>query len=200
MVMFPSTLGGGNWSGLSYDASSGLAFTNIMNLGQVARMERRIDPSSGAVTYKRTSPWGSPYGRFWNPKTKVPCSTPPFGELVAVDLNRGTVVWRVPLGVFDDLAERGFDKTGTPNIGGSIVTAGGVVFVGATIDKRFRAFDTRSGAQLWETMLEASAHATPMTFMGRDGVQYVVVAAGGNGLLASEPGSKIVAFALPRER
>ena len=197
MVMFPSTLGGGNWSGLSYDASRGFVYTNIMNLGQVARMERRTDPATGPMTYKRTGPWGSPYGRFWNPQTKVPCSAPPFGELVAVDVNKAEIVWRVPLGVFDDLAKRGFGRTGTPNIGGTIVTAAGLVFVGATIDGRFRAFDAGAGTLLWETRLEASAHATPMSFMGRDGRQYVVIAAGGNGLLASPPGSKVVAFALP---
>jgi quinoprotein glucose dehydrogenase len=102
----------------------------------------------------------------------------------------------VPLGVFDDLAARGFAKTGAPNIGGTIATASGVVFIGGTIDKRFRAFDAETGAELWQTMLEASAHATPMTFMGRDGRQYVVVAAGGDGLLASPKGTKVVAFAL----
>jgi quinoprotein glucose dehydrogenase len=199
MVTFPSTLGGGNWSGLSYDPGRGLLFTNIMNLGQVARMQPRTDPVTGAVTYARTSPWGSPYARFWNPETKVPCSAPPFGELVAVDVNRAAVVWRVPLGVFDDLKARGFDRTGTPNIGGTIATATGLVFVGASIDRRFRAFDAATGALVWETTLEASAHATPMTFLGRDGRQYVVVAAGGDGLLQSAPGSKIVAFALPRK-
>jgi quinoprotein glucose dehydrogenase len=116
---------------------------------------------------------------------------------VAVDVNRAVVVWRVPLGVFDDLAARGFGNTGAPNIGGTIATAAGLVFIGGTIDKRFRAFDAQTGAQLWETTLEASAHATPMTFMGRDRRQYVVIAAGGNGLLVSKPGTKIVAFALP---
>ena len=198
MVMFPSTLGGGNWSGLSYDPTRGWVYANIMNLGQVARMERRTDAKPGEAPYKRTSPWNSAYARFWNPDTRMPCSAPPFGELVAVDVNKGEIVWRVPLGVFDDLKRRGFDRTGTPNIGGTIVTAGGLVFIGATIDKRFRAFDAQSGAQLWETELEASAHATPMTFMGRDNRQYVVVAAGGNGILRSEPGKSIVAFALPR--
>jgi glucose dehydrogenase len=201
MVMFPSTLGGGNWSGLSYDAARGLVFTNIMNLGQVARMEQRIDAAgdrrSDRSPYERTSPWGSAYARFWNPQTKIPCSAPPFGELVAVDVNKASVAWRVPLGVFDDLKTRGFDKTGTPNIGGTIATAGGLVFVGATIDRRFRAFNAQTGALLWETMLDASAHATPMTFMGRDARQYVVVAATGDGLLLSTPGRRIVAFALP---
>lgn len=198
MVMFPSTLGGGNWSGLSYDASRSLVFTNIMNLGQVGRMARRVNPATGAETYARTSPWASAYARFWNPKTKLPCSAPPFGELIAIDVNRAAVAWRVPLGVFDDLKARGFDRTGSPNIGGTIATASGVVFIAATIDERFRAFDADSGAALWETRLDASGHATPMTFMGRDGRQYVVIAAGGNGLLASPVGSKVVAFALPR--
>lgn len=197
MVMFPSTLGGGNWSGLSYDATRRLLFTNVMNLGQVGRMESRTDPATGTVTYRRTSPWGTPYGRFWNPDTKVPCSAPPFGELVAVDVNRAAVRWRVPLGVFDDLKARGFGATGTPGLGGTMTTAAGLVFVGASIDRRFRAFDAETGAMVWETTLEASAHATPMTFLGKDGRQYVVIAAGGGGFFASPPGTKVVAFALP---
>jgi quinoprotein glucose dehydrogenase len=199
MVMFPSTLGGGNWSGLSYDARRGLVFTNVMNLGQVARMEARENPGAGEPGYRRTGPWGSAYGRFWNPRTRIPCSAPPFGELIAIDVNKAAIAWRVPLGVFDDLKARGFDRTGTPNIGGSIATAAGLVFIGATIDNRFRAFDADSGALLWETSLDASAHATPMTFLGRDHRQYVVVAAGGDGLLQSAKGTKIVAFALPAD-
>jgi glucose dehydrogenase len=196
MVTFPSTLGGGNWSGLSYDPTRRLVFANVMNLGQVARLERRSRPAAGEVEYKRTTPWGRPIGRFWNPENRIPCSAPPFGELVAVDIDRAEIVWRVPLGEFDDLKARGFPHTGTPNIGGTIATAAGVVFIGGTIDARFRAFDADTGALLWETALEASAHATPMTFMGRNGRQYVVVAAGGDGLLVSPPGSTIVAFAL----
>ena len=198
MVMFPSTLGGGNWSGLSFDPASGLAFTNIMNLGQVARMEPRPDGAVERGAYRRTSPWGTAYARFWDPKTKLPCSAPPFGELVAVDVNRAAVVWRTPLGVFDDLREKGFANTGSPNIGGSIVTASGVLFIAATIDRRFRAFDARTGTLLWETTLDAAGHATPMTFMGRDKRQYVVIAATGNGLLQSAPGRTIVAFARRR--
>lgn len=200
MVTFPSTLGGGNWSGLSYDPGRGLVFTNIMNLGQVARMERRTDPRTGATTYERTTPWNRTIGRFWNLETRVPCSAPPFGELVAVNVNTASVAWRVPLGVFDDLKARGFGATGTPNMGGTIALADGVIFVGGTIDRRFRAFDAETGKLLWETMLEASAHATPMTYQGRDGRQYVAIAAGGGGILRSEPGSKVVAFALPRAR
>ena len=126
MVTFPSTLGGGNWSGLSYDPGRGLMFTNIMNLGQVARMERRTDAATGASTFERTTPWNRPIGRFWNLETRIPCSAPPFGELVAVNVNTAAIAWRVPLGVFDDLKARGFDKTGTPNMGGTIATAEGL--------------------------------------------------------------------------
>ena len=197
MVTFPSTLGGGNWSGLSFDPRRGLVFTNIMNLGQVAGMERRTDARTGASTYERTTPWNRTIGRFWNLETRVPCSAPPFGELVAVNVNTASIAWRVPLGVFDDLKARGFGATGTPNMGGTIALADGVIFIGGTIDRRFRAFDAETGTLLWETTLEASAHATPMTYQGRDGRQYVAIAAGGGGILRSEPGSKIVAFALP---
>ena len=197
MLTFPSTLGGGNWSGLSHDPGRGLIFTNIMNLGQVARMERRTDAATGAATFERTTPWNRPIGRFWNLETRIPCSAPPFGELLAIDVKTAAIVWRVPLGVFDDLKARGFDKTGAPNMGGTIATAEGLIFVGGTIDKRFRAFDSETGAMLWETTLEASAHATPMTYRGKDGRQYVAIAAGGGGILRSEAGSKVVAFALP---
>ena len=197
-VMFPSTLGGGNWSSFSYDPVRRRLFTNIMNLAQVARMEPRTGDTAGRVPYRRTSPWGSAYARFWNPETKVPCSAPPFGELVALDVDTAQVTWRVPLGVFDDLQARGFPDTGTPNIGGTIATASGLVFVAASIDRRFRAFDADSGKLLWDARLPASGHATPLTYVGRDGRQFVVIAAGGDGLLQSPVGNAIVAFALPK--
>ena len=198
MVTFPSTLGGGNWNGLSYDPTQGLVFTSVMNLGQVAKMVQGTPRGSSAATWIRRSPWGGAVGRFWNPENRIPCSAPPFGELVAVDVNRGEIAWRVPIGVFDSLKDKGFGNTGTPNIGGSIATASGLLFIGATIDCRFRAFESRTGKQLWETQLDACAHSVPMTFMGKDRRQYVVVAAGGGSFLGAAPGSKIFAFALPR--
>ena len=198
MLTFPSTLGGGNWNGLAYDAARGLLFTNVMNIGQVARMQQGKD-RSGQLAWLRSSPFGGPVGRFWNPETKVPCSAPPFGELVAVNVNTGEVAWKVPFGVVDALREQGITiPTGNLNMGGPMVTASGLLFVGATIDKRFRAFDSQTGRQLWEVPLEASAHSVPMSFMGKDGRQYVVVAAGGGSFLGSPPGTKIVAFALPK--
>jgi len=196
MVTFPSTLGGGNWNGLAYDPNLGLVFTNVMNLGQVARMTEGKD-RSGVATWVRTTPWGGTVGRFWNPENKIPCSAAPFGELVAVDVNTGDIAWKVPLGFVEELKAKGISNTGALNIGGPMVTASGLIFVGASTDRRFRAFDSRSGQQLWETELEASAHSVPMTFMGKSGRQYVVVAAGGGSFLGSPPGTKIIAFALP---
>lgn len=197
MVTFPSTLGGGNWNGLAYDPTLGLLFTNVMNLGQVAGMRLGQDRRSGDTTYLRVTPWGGVVGRFWNPENKIPCSAPPFGELVAVDVNKGEIAWHVPIGFVEQLKAQGISNTGALNIGGPMVTASGLIFVGATTDKRFRAFDSRTGQQLWETELEASAHSVPMTFMGKDGRQYVVVAAGGGSFLGSPAGTKIVAFVLP---
>jgi glucose dehydrogenase/type 1 glutamine amidotransferase len=196
MVTFPSTIGGGNWNGLSYDPTLGLVFTNVMNLGQVAKMVQGTD-RSGVTTWVRHAPWGGVVGRFWNPDTKVPCSAPPFGELVAVNVNTGDIAWHVPIGFVEALKAKGFADTGALNIGGSIATASGLLFVGATIDSRFRAFDSKTGKLLWEATLDAPAHTVPMTFQGKDRRQYVVVAAGGGGYLTSTPGTKIVAFALP---
>jgi len=169
-----------------------------MNIGQVAKMVQGTARGGGATTWVRRSPWGGAVGRFWNPETKIPCSAPPFGELVAIDVNRGEIAWRVPLGFVESLKAKGFDKTGTLNLGGNIATAGGLIFIGATIDCRFRAFESKTGKQVWETELPACANTTPMTFLGKDGRQYVVVAAGGGSYLGAAAGSKIVAFALPR--
>ena len=196
MVTFPSTIGGGNWNGVAFDPTLGLAITNVMNIGQVGKMQQGRD-RSGNSGYVRTTPWGGPVGRFWNPANKIPCSAPPFGELVAVNVNTGDIAWHVPLGFIDELKAKGFGDTGALNMGGPIVTATGLVLVGASNDRRFRAFDSKTGKQLWETELEASAHSVPMTFLGKDQRQYIVVAAGGGSFLASASGTKVVAFALP---
>jgi glucose dehydrogenase len=198
MVTFPSTIGGATWNGLSYDPTLGLVFTSVMNLGQVAKMVPATPRDGDASMWVRRTPWGGTIGRFWNPENRIPCSAPPFGELVAVDVNRAAIAWKVPLGFVESLKARGFANTGTLNIGGSIATASGLLFIGATIDCRFRAFDSRGGRQLWETELPACAHTLPITFLGKDQRQYVVVAAGGGSYLGATPGSKIVAFTLPQ--
>ncbi len=142
---------------------------------------------------------GSPYGhtgynRFFDPDG-YPAVKPPWGTLNAIDLNRGEIVWQVPLGAFPELTARGLPPTGTENYGGPVVTAGGLIFIGATKDERFRAFDKATGAVLWETTLPAGGYATPATYEVR-GRQYVVIAAGG-GKMGTRSGDAYVAFALP---
>jgi quinoprotein glucose dehydrogenase len=113
-----------------------------------------------------------------------------------VDLNTGEIAWRVPLGAFDELTALGIPPTGTPNLGGSIVTAGGLVFIGGTMDARIRAFDARTGAELWSAKLPAAAYAAPATYQARDGKQYLVIAAGGGGKWGTPSGDAFVAFAI----
>lgn len=190
-LFFPSTLGGGNWGGVSIDPELGRLFVNVMNVGQWGHMEKR------GSEFVRTSAYG-PYARFWDRQTRIPCQNPPFGELIAIDLTSGEIAWRSVLGRIDSLEAIGVRDTGSLNLGGSAATAGGLVFIGATNDSRFRAFDSKNGKLLWETKLEASAHSNPITYMGRDGRQYLVVMAeGGGAFLGGGSSNTLVAFALP---
>jgi len=168
-----------------------LLFVNVMNIAQWGHMEKN------GSEYIRTSAYG-PYARFWDLKTRIPCQKPPFGEMIAVDLASGDIAWRSVLGRIDVLEAIGVNNTGSLNMGGSIATAGGLIFIGATNDSRFRAFDSRTGKLLWETRLEASAHTIPITYMGRDGRQYVsIMATGGGGYLAGGLSNTLASFSLP---
>ncbi|MGF1670683.1 MAG: PQQ-binding-like beta-propeller repeat protein [Balneolaceae bacterium] len=124
-----------------------------------------------------------------------PAVKPPWGTLNAIDLNTGEHVWNIPLGEFEELTRRGVPQTGTENYGGPVVTAGGLLFIGATQDEKFRAFDKRTGDLLWETRLPAGGYATPSVYEV-DGRQFVVIAAGG-GKMGTKPGDTYVAFSLP---
>ena len=126
-----------------------------------------------------------------------PVSKRPWGTLNAIDLNAGAIVWQVPLGIYPELEQRGLPPTGTFNMGGPIVTAGGLVFIGATRDERFRAFDAATGAVLWEYQLPAGGYATPSTYMV-DGRQYVVIAAAGGGKPGTKPGDVYMLLRCPR--
>lgn len=128
-----------------------------------------------------------------------PVNKRPWGTLNAIDLDRGEIRWQVPLGTYAALEAKGLPPTGTFNIGGPLVTAGGLVFIGAAMDERFHAFDKGTGKLLWEFQMEAGGYATPATYEA-NGRQYVVIAAGGGGKPETKPGNAFYCFALPTER
>ena len=131
----------------------------------------------------------------WRDSSGYPAIKPPWGTLSAIDLNTGKYRWRIPLGEHNTLTAKGIPVTGTEQYGGPIVTAGGLVFIAATMDEKFRAFDKSTGELLWQTELPAAGYATPSTYSVR-GKQFVVIAAGG-GKLGTKSGDSYVAFALP---
>jgi len=138
------------------------------------------------------------YHKFLDPEG-YPAIAPPWGTLNAINLNTGEYVWKIPFGEYPELAAKGLKNTGTENYGGPVVTAGGLLFIGATnYDKKFHAFDKSTGELLWETTLPFAGHATPATYEV-NGRQFVVIAAGGGKDPKSRPGGVYVAFALPKE-
>jgi quinoprotein glucose dehydrogenase len=160
---------------------------------------RQGGPGSGRGVRESNNPYqGVPGGsRFKDEDLNMMCQQPPWGQLTAVNVNTGEFAWRVPLGVTDSLPEDK-QKTGRPGNGGPIATASGLVFVGATDDSRFRAFDSKTGKELWTVKLGAAAHATPSTYQALDGKQYVVITSTGGGFLAAPlTDDSITAFALP---
>ncbi len=133
---------------------------------------------------------------FFTDQEGYPAISPPWGTLNAIDLNKGEILWRVPLGEYPELVKRGIRHTGTRNFGGPVLTAGNVLFIAATADEKIRAFDKFTGKVLWEHELPAGGYATPSTYM-IDGKQYVVIVAGGGGKNATNHGDSVIAFALP---
>ena len=184
-VLFPGTNGGANWGGGSFDPETSTLYVNSMDVGMIYRMTER--PAGSTIPFRTLGP-KTPNSRFWDPEMN-PCQQPPWGHLTAIDLNTGQFRWRSVLGR---------PKVGSPNIGGSIVTAGGLVFIGATNDSKFRAFDKDTGEELWTWTLPASAHATPMTYLDKkSGKQMVVIASGGGNKYNSTYSDALVAFSLP---
>jgi len=133
------------------------------------------------------------YQWFWDKSSRMPCQVPPWGNLTAINVNTGAIAWQSVLGVTEELAEA---KTGRPNVGGPIITGSGLIFIGATDDKRIRAFDTRTGKELWNFKLPASLYGTPMTYSVR-GRQYVAAVTTGGFWGERASSDELVAFALP---
>jgi quinoprotein glucose dehydrogenase len=209
-IMAPGNVGGINWSGMCYDPVKGVLYTNINWVAAVIRMIPRekvdsLERESGETLRAETGRQrGTPYvmKRDYlfkaDSRGRVMQTKPPWGTLEAIDLHSGAKKWGVPLGYMLDSAQYpGAEKWGSINFGGAIVTGGNLVFVAASIDGHFRAFDSRTGKVLWEYALPAGGQATPMSYM-LDGRQYIVIAAGGHGKLKTQMGDYLMAFALPK--
>jgi quinoprotein glucose dehydrogenase len=199
-LIFPGFTGGTNWGGTATDPKLGYIFVNSKDepsSGWIAPNPRYNENTKdtefpysqvggGAITAQTRDKDGRSLGN-------LPCFRPPWATLMAVNAATGEFAWRVPLGINDSMPE-GKKNVGSPGFGGPIVTAGGLVFIGATRDRRFRAFDSRTGKELWSVRLDYNVTAVPITYQGKDGKQYVAVVAATNGTGNNE---SLVVFALP---
>jgi quinoprotein glucose dehydrogenase len=204
-VAIPGNLGGMNWSSGAFDPQRQVFVTNVNNLAMEVHLIPRDEylPQEqaaeagkfrGDVSPQHGTPYGMSRQAILSPQG-LPCVPPPWGELVAVDISKGTIRWHVPLGTAIKLNGKTIPVAGTPNLGGPIVTAGGLVFIGSSMDDSFRAFDVDTGKVLWNVQLPAGGQATPMTYE-ENGRQYVVISAGGHGKLGTTLGDSVMAFAL----
>ena len=206
VITYPGPTGGPNWGGGSYNPELGLYYINLQNR---AVYRPKVAPGSGTGEFARRPPSEGPRPpRPTGPRPagfayvtpdglSLSCGATPWGELVAVDVKTRKIAWRSTLGLTEALGRDGL-TTGAPNLGGNLTTASGLVFIGATNDRRFRAFDGKSGKLLWQAELEASAHSTPISYIGKDGRQYIVVAAGGGTSVGGPRMSDtLVAYRLP---
>jgi quinoprotein glucose dehydrogenase len=164
-------------------------FNQMREAGQLNRFKGEFGRQTGTPYVMYREPFFAPSG--------VPCYAPPWGKLTAVDLKTGEIRWEAPLGQIPQMALTGkAAEFGSFNLGGSMVTAGGLIFIGAGMDEKLRAFDAETGKLLWEGQLPASAQAAPMTYAA-GGKQFIVICAGGHGKLGTKRGDAVVAFALP---
>jgi quinoprotein glucose dehydrogenase len=210
-LVLPSNIGGAHWGGVAIDPVRQIAVVPVnrlaamvqlipregFDLAQTRRSEQRMGDD-----YEYNMMRGTPYvmrRRLLLAPSRLPCTPPPFGSLVAIDLKKGARLWDVPLGSFTsilspDVAEPAAADWGSPNLGGPIVTAGGLVFIGAALDRSLHAYDIETGRELWKGALPASGKATPMSYQLATGGQFVAIAAGGGG--AWGEGDSVVAFRL----
>jgi quinoprotein glucose dehydrogenase len=206
----PGNIGGSNWGGVAVDEGRRIVVAPVNRVPAVVQLFaregfdgdrlRREDAARGLTDWEYAGMEGTPYvmrRRLLIGPTGLPCTPPPFGALVAVSLETGRILWDVPLGTMPAMKEGAPPApadAGSPNLGGPIVTASGLVFIGATLDRMMRAFDVETGRELWKAPLPAGARATPMTYEA-GGRQYVVISAGGSGPFGT--GDAVMAFALP---
>ncbi|MBO1074997.1 glucose/quinate/shikimate family membrane-bound PQQ-dependent dehydrogenase [Roseomonas marmotae] len=209
-LVYPGNFGVFNWGSVAVDPRREVAFTTPTYLAFVSRLVPRPDATSlmvqGGERPEGSLPalnenFGAPYAVQLYPFTSVlglPCQQPPWGYVAGADLRTGEILWRRKNGTTRDAAPVPLPfPMGVPNLGGPIMTAGGVAFLSGTIDNYVRGYDVTDGRELWRARLPAGGQATPMTYAGRDGRQYLLVVAGGHGSLGTKAGDAVIAYALP---
>jgi quinoprotein glucose dehydrogenase len=210
-LVYPGNFGTFNWGGISVDPTRQAAFTTPTYLAFVSKLVPRPDDKAllvqdhgapkgslpalnenfGAPFAAKLSPFVSPLG--------IPCQAPPWGYVAGVDLRTGRVAWQHRNGTVRDLSPLPLPfRMGVPNLGGPITTAGGVAFLSGSLDNYVRGYEVASGRELWRSRLPAGGQATPMTYTGADGRQYIVVVAGGHGSTGTKAGDAVIAYALPK--
>jgi quinoprotein glucose dehydrogenase len=218
VLVAPGSAGGINWGSVSIDADHGVMIVNwarmvdrieLLTREQAQQRDFKLSdgqsPGGDAQRPMLNTPYGA-YGTTFMSALGTPCNAPPWGLISAVDLGTGKLLWSRPLGSARDSGPMGIPSmvpvtVGTPMTGGSVTTRGGLVFIGATTERTFRALDVRTGKELWAARLPAPGNASPVTYIGpRSGRQFVVIAAGGKKALQTRLSNKIIAFALPQKK
>lgn len=202
-LMFPGTAGATNWGGVAVDPWNAILYVNSMRIVQLIKLIPReeydqLDDATSGPEEGYFPQEGSPYGFLltdWSNWAGMPCWEPPFGTFSAYDLRTGERLYEVPFGMGQQWGFYGLRDWGTPTLGGPVVTAGGVVFIGASMDSRVRALDAATGEELWSDLVEAPSVANPAVFT-HEGVDYVVFVAGGNSILKPEVSDQVVAYRL----
>jgi quinoprotein glucose dehydrogenase len=202
-LVFPGNFGVMDWGGMAIDPVRHIAFAHPNYMAFVDRLTPNKPEWSKSELDKGLNPnKGAPFAVYITPflsKLGLPCQAPPWGYVAGMDLTTGEVVWKHKNGTIRDESPLPLPfKLGVPTLGGPIVTGSGVAFLSSTLDYYVRAYDETTGKQLWQARLPAGGQATPMTYQGADGRQYVVVVAGGHGTLGTKQGDSVIAYALPR--
>ncbi|MEZ5736826.1 MAG: PQQ-binding-like beta-propeller repeat protein, partial [Novosphingobium sp.] len=205
-IQYPSNFGAMAWGSVSIGGGGRTMFVNSSHLP----MTMKLIPQNQVTQRLRSdhpafSPQlGTPYAAVPEPMMSplgIPCNAPPWGKLTAIDLASRKIRWQRPLGTSRDMAPLGIAVPGVPNIGGSVATGGGLVFIGAAVDDYIRAFDAKTGRELWRARLPAGGQAGPISYVStKTGRQYVVIAAGGHSLIGTKLGDYVIAYALPRAK
>jgi quinoprotein glucose dehydrogenase len=204
-LVYPGNFGVMDWGGMAIDPVRGIAFANPSYMAFVEKLTPNKPQWPQHATNRGLNPnAGAPFAVFLNPflsKLGLPCQAPPWGYVAGMDLTTGKIAWQHKNGTIVDKSPVPLPfKLGVPSLGGPMTTAGGVAFLSSALDDYVRAYDVTTGRQLWQQRLPAGGQATPMSYQGADGRQYVVVVAGGHGTLGTKAGDDVIAYALPAHR